>query len=87
MHKRTALFLHAIPALVAISLVQVVNIQVYLHSPVAHSKGLLLGWLVLQIIPGFVFWIYLRSSLSQEGVSPLSIARVGRGFFFNFLRI
>jgi MFS family permease len=49
------LILHAIPSLLAIILIELVNIQVYVHGPLSKHELLLLGWLVLQMIPGFVF--------------------------------
>lgn len=53
--KYSEIILHSFPSLIAIILVEVVNVQVYLHGPVSQSQWLLLGWLVLQMIPGFVF--------------------------------
>ncbi len=46
----------AIPALLAISIVEVVNIQMYLSAPLAQGGALVLFlWVTLQMIPGFLF--------------------------------
>lgn len=55
MHNRGGILLQAIPSLIAIGLLETVNIQVYQHGIVAKSQLFLLGWLILQMIPGFVF--------------------------------
>lgn len=55
MSRFNRLVLHSIPSLIAISLLELVNVQVYLHGPVSKNSLLLLGWLVLQMIPGFFF--------------------------------
>ncbi len=55
MNSRKGILQQAIPSLIAIALVETVNIQVYQHGIVAKSQIFLLGWLILQMIPGFVF--------------------------------
>jgi MFS family permease len=53
--KYKDIIFHAIPSLVAISLVEIVNVQVYLHGPVSKGVAMLVIWLTLQMIPGFLF--------------------------------
>lgn len=55
LQKYQGIILHAVPSLIAISLLETVNIQVYLHGPISQGPLLLLAWLTLQMIPGFVF--------------------------------
>jgi MFS family permease len=45
----------ALPALIAISLLQLVTLSIYLHGPVSNGTGMFLIWNTLQIIPAFVF--------------------------------
>ena len=46
----------AIPSLIAICIVEIVNIQVYLSGPVADGgTSMLFLWITLQMIPGFLF--------------------------------
>lgn len=55
MTKYYAIIKHAIPSLVAIALLEIVNVQVYIHGPISEGSLYILGWLCLQMIPGFVF--------------------------------
>lgn len=46
----------AIPSLIAISTVEIVNIQVYLSNPISQGGAFMLFlWISLQMIPGFFF--------------------------------
>lgn len=55
MQTQRFLFLHSVPSLVAISLLELVNIQVYIHGPVGGSATILFTWLLVQMIPGLLF--------------------------------
>jgi MFS family permease len=45
----------AVPSLIAISIVEVVNVEVYLVGPVSKSALMLFVWIILQMVPGFLF--------------------------------
>lgn len=45
----------AIPSLLAICIVELVNVEVYLFGPVSQNASMLFIWIALQLIPGFVF--------------------------------
>ncbi|MBX9744388.1 MAG: hypothetical protein K2X08_04160 [Chlamydiales bacterium] len=45
----------AIPSLLAICIVELVNVEVYLFGPVSQNATMLFIWIALQLIPGFVF--------------------------------
>ena len=51
----TKLFTHSIPSLIAIMISEVINVEVYLFGPVSKGASMLIVWMLLRMIPGFLF--------------------------------
>lgn len=65
--RRANIIAHAIPSLLAIAILDVVNVQVFLHGPVSKSGAMLIAWLTLQLFPALIF-AYLSDRYSRKKI-------------------
>jgi MFS family permease len=75
----------AIPTLMAITLAELVNAEIYLHGPVKEGTSMFIGWNILQTIPAFLFgYISDRNYRKQALIASQALGVVGGSILYFF---